>query len=148
MDSVRSRDVVALRKLLWVGPLVIVCAIIANLIIRTIATAFLGVPETFQYFQSTTIIGSTITYLLLALLAFVLVCRFARRPFHFYRILALIALLISLLTPVLALSGLMPIPGMSMRIFWVMIAMHVVSAAITVSLLTTLTHGSSKQRTN
>jgi hypothetical protein len=74
--------------------------------------------------------------LVLALVAFILVGRFARRPVGFYRILALVALLISFLNPVMALVGLFPAPGMSLNIFWTMIVMHTVTALITVSLLT------------
>lgn len=68
-----------------------------------------------------------------------LVSRFARRPVRFYRILALVALLVSLLFPVMALNGALPAPGMNVHIFWSMIVMHIASAAIVVGLLTTLT---------
>jgi Family of unknown function (DUF6069) len=136
MTSILLREHIALRKLLWVRPLTIVCVTIANLIIRTIAVSIFGVPETFQYLQAPTIIGSTIIFLVLA---FVLVNRFAQRPIHFYRILALVALCISFLTPVMALVGLFPAAGMNLTIFWTMIVMHIVSAIIVVSLLTTLT---------
>ncbi len=139
MASTQSSEHVATRKLWWVGPLTIISAALANSIIRTIAVTFFGVSGTFQYFQVTSIIGSTIIYLLLALLAFVLVSRFARRPIRFYRVLALVALLFSLLMPAMALGGLLPIAGMNMSIFWTMIVMHVVSAVIVVGLLTTLT---------
>ena len=40
MATLRLREQVALRKLLWVGPLTIVLTIIANLILRTIAVSF------------------------------------------------------------------------------------------------------------
>ncbi|GCE20099.1 DUF6069 family protein [Dictyobacter kobayashii] len=139
MASTLLREHVALRKLIWVGPLTIVSTVIANLIIRTIAVSVFGVPETFQYLQAPTVIGSTIVFLLVALLAFVLVKRFARRPIQFYRILAFVVLCISLLSPVMALVGLFPAPGMTLSIFWTMIALHLVSAIIVVGLLTTLT---------
>jgi len=76
--------------------------------------------------------------LLLALLALILVDRFARRPIRFYRILALGALFVSFLNPALALAGLFPVQGMNMRIFWTMIVMHCVAAIVTVGILTTL----------
>lgn len=139
MTSVISRERVALRKLFWVGPLTILVAAIANLMIRAIAVALFGIPETFQYLQVSMVLGGTITFLLLALLAFVLVSRFARQPIRFYRVLALVALCLSLLTPVMALTGPLPAPGMSLPIFWTMITMHIVSAAIVIGLLTTLT---------
>lgn len=134
-----TRKQVAPRKLVWVGPLTIIIAVIANLIIRVVAVTFLGVPGTFQYLQASYIISSTIIYLLMALFAFVLVSRFARRPIRFYRILALVALCISLFSPVMVLSGLISAPHMSLAIFGTMIAMHIVSAMIVVGLFTTLT---------
>lgn len=140
MASTISHEHVAPRKLLWVGPLAIVIAAITNMIVRTIAVAFFGIPATFQYLQAPFIISSTIIFLLLALLAFVLVNRFARHPIQFYRILALVALLVSFLSPIMALVDLFPAPGMNLHIFWTMIVMHIVSAAIVVGLFTTLTY--------
>ena len=139
MASTLLREQVALRKLIWVGPLIIVSTVIANLIIRSIAVSSFGVPETFQYLQAPYVIGSTIVFVLVALLVFVLVNRFARRPIQFYRILAFVVLCISFLSPVMALVGLFPAPGMTLSIFWTMIVMHTVSAIIVVGLFTTLT---------
>jgi Family of unknown function (DUF6069) len=139
MTSTLLREHMALRRLIWVGPLTLVSTVIANLIIRTSAISLFGVPETFQYLQVAYVIGSSIFFLLLALLAFVLVSRFAQRPIRFYRILAFVVLCISFLSPVMALVGLFPAPGMTLSIFWTMIAMHLVSAIIVIGLLTTLT---------
>jgi hypothetical protein len=133
-----SRQGVALRKLVWVGPLTIGIATLVNLVIRTIAVAFFGVPAGFVYLQAPFVIGSTVVFLLLALVAFILVGRFTRRPVGFYRMLALVALFVSFLNPVMALAGLFPAPGMNLHIFWTMIVMHTVTAIITVSLLTGL----------
>jgi hypothetical protein len=133
-----SRQRFALRKLVWVGPLTMVVAALVNLLIRTIAVVFFGVPDGFSYLQVSFVIGSTVVFLLLALLAFVLVGRFARHPVRFYRILALVALLVSFLNPIMALNGAFPAPGMNLHIFWTMIVMHVITAIITVSLLTWL----------
>jgi hypothetical protein len=132
------RERFALRKLWWVGPLTIVVVALANLVVRTIAVSFFGVADSFVYLQAPFVIGSTVVFLLLALLAFVLVGRFARRPVRFYRIVAVVALFISFLNPISALAGLFPAPGMNLNIFWTMIVMHCVAAIITISLLTTL----------
>ena len=70
MASTLLREQVALRKLIWVGPLTIVSTVIANLIIRTIAVSSFGVPETFQYVEAPYVIGSTIVFVLVALLVF------------------------------------------------------------------------------
>ncbi len=133
-----SRQGVAMCKLVWVGPLTIVVAASVNLVIRTIAISFFGVPAGFTYLQAPFVIGSTVIFLMLALVAFILVGRFARRPVRFYRILALVALFVSFLNPFMALAGLFPAPGMTLHIFWTMIVMHTVTALITMSLLTRL----------
>src|SRR5215468_7008907 len=83
------RDRVSARKLIWVGPLTIVATTIVNLIIRTIAVASFGVAETFQYLQAGSVIGSSLVFVLLALLALWLVTRLTRRPIQLYRIVAL-----------------------------------------------------------
>ena len=145
MESILHRGQVAQRKLIWVGPLTLVSTLIVNLILRAIAISIFGVPETFQYVQAPYVIGSTIIFVLLALLVFVLVNRIAQHPIRFYRILAFVALCISFLSPVMALVGLFPAPGMTLSIFWTMIVMHSVSAIIVVGLLTTLTREQAEQ---
>jgi hypothetical protein len=139
MASILVREHIALRKLIWVGPLTVASTVIVNLIIRSIAVSIFGVPKTFHYLQAPSVIGSTIVFVLVALLAFVLVNRFARRPIHTYRVLAFVVLCISFLGPVMALLGLFPAPGMTISIFWTMIVMHLVSAIIVVGLFTRLT---------
>lgn len=139
MASTISHKQVAARKLLWVGPLTLIVAALVNSFIRTLAVAFLGVPESFTSLQLPSVIGSTVFFVLLALLAFVLVSRFAQRPTQFYRVLALIALCLSLLTPIMALTGIFLTPGMNLPIFWTMLTMHIITAAVVVGLLTTLT---------
>ncbi len=125
-------------KLMWVGPLTIVIVVLVNLVICRIAVAFFGISDRFQNLQAPVIIVSTTVYLLLAMLAFVLVGRFARRPIRFYRRLSILALVLSFSMPIMALLGVFAVPGMTIHIFWTMIVLHLVSAAITVGLLTTL----------
>ena len=145
MASTLIRERVALRKLIWVVPLTIVATAIVNLIIRTIAVASFGVAESFQYLQAGSVIGTSLVFVLLALLAFWLVSRFARRPIQFYRIVALVALVVSYLFPILALVGAFPLAGMTPAIFWTMLVMRTVSAMVIVGLLTTLARESTTQ---
>jgi hypothetical protein len=106
---------------------------------RTLAVSFFGVASSFLYLQTPVVVGSTAGFLLLALLTFVLVGRLSRHPVRTYRIVAGVALLVSFLNPILLLAGWwLPAPGMNLHIFWTMIVMHMVSALIAVSLLTTL----------
>ena len=133
------RERVAVRKLMWVGPLPIVVVALVNLVVRTLAVSFFGVASSFVYLQTPVVIGSTIVFLMLALLAFVLVGRVSRHPVRIFRIVAGVALLVSFLNPLLLLAGWwLPAAGMNLHIFWTMIIMHTVSALIAVSLLTTL----------
>ena len=74
------RERVATRKLMWVGPLTIVVVVLLNLVVRTLAISFFGVAASFLYLQIPIVIGSTVSFLLLALLALVLVGRFSRQP--------------------------------------------------------------------
>ena len=133
------RERVATRMLMWVGPLTIVVVVLLNLVVRTLAISFFGVAASFLYLQIPVVIGSTVSFLLLALLAFVLVGRFSRQPVRNFWIVAGAALLVSFLNPFLLLAGWwLPVVGMNLNIFWTMIVMHMVSALIAVSMLTTL----------
>src|SRR5690348_14818805 len=126
MASIQTCEQVAIRKLVWVGPLLIVAAVMTNVLIRFVAVTFFGVPEAFEYLQIPSVVSSTVVFMLMALLAFVLVGRFARRPIWFYRRLAFVLLCVSWLSPVMALLGLLPAPHMSVTIFWTMMVMHTV----------------------
>ncbi len=132
------RERVAARKLVWVGPLTVVIVSLVNLVVRTLAVSFFGVTAGFIYLQAPFVIGSTVVFLVLALLAFVLIGRFSRQPVRIFRIVAGVALLVSFLNPLLLLAGRFPAVGMTLHIFWTMLVMHTVSALIAVSLLTTL----------
>src|SRR6266566_4876703 len=112
----------AIRKLVWVGPLTIVIVALVNLVVRLLAVSFFGVASSFLYLQAPFVTGSTVVFLALALLAFVLVGRVSSHPVRVYRIVAGVALLASFLNPILLLAGLfLPAPGMNLHIFWTMI---------------------------
>lgn len=140
-----SKSQVAFVKLFWVGPLSIGVTVLADLLVRTLATTFFGVPERFVYLQAPFLMGSIAFFGVLATLVFALVARFAHRPVRLYCILASIALLVSFLNPIMALSGLFSAPGMNLHIFWTMIVMHCVAALIMVSLLIRLSMTSKRE---
>ena len=133
-----SQERFAIRKLVWVGPLTIVVVALVNLVMRMFGVSFFGVASSFVYLQAPFVIGSTVVFLLLALLAFVLVGRASSHPVRIFRIVAGVALLVSFLNPIMLLAGLFPAAGMNLHIFWTMLVMHCVSALLSVSLLTTL----------
>ncbi len=133
-----AQERVATRKLMWVGPLMIVLAVLVNLAVRAFAVSFFGVSSSFPYLQTSVISITTVVFLVLALLAFVLIDRVSKRPVRSFRILGGIALLVSFLNPLLQLAGhWLPATGMNLPIFWTMIVMHCVSALITISGLST-----------
>src|SRR6266581_1103030 len=52
-----SQEGFAMRKLVWVGPLTIIVAVLINLVIRTLAVAFFGVSDGFTYLQAPFVTG-------------------------------------------------------------------------------------------
>jgi hypothetical protein len=139
--STRStpQERVATRKLVWVGPLMIVLAVLVNLVVRLLAVSFFGVSSSFLYLQIPVVSITTVVFLLLALLAFVLVGRVSNHPVRTFRIVGGIALVASFLNPLLQLAGhWLPATGMDLPIFWTMIVMHLASALIAVGGLSTL----------
>jgi len=139
--STRStpQERVATRKLVWAGPLTIVLVVLVNLVVRSFAVSFFGVSSSFPYLQAPVIIITTVVFLVLAILVFVLIGRVSSHPVRSFRIVGGFALVVSFLNPLLQLAGhWLPATGMNLSIFWTMIVMHVVSAFIAVSLLTTL----------
>lgn len=134
-----SQERVAIRKLVWVGPLTIVLAVLVNLVVRSFAISIFGVSSSFPYLQAPVIIITTVVFLVLALLVFVLIGRVSSHPVRNFWIVGGMALVASFMNPLLQLAGhWLPATGMNLPIFWTMIVMHCVSALITISLLSTL----------
>src|SRR2546428_12258281 len=75
----------AIRKLVWVGPVTIVVVALVNFVEPLLAVSFFGVASSFVYLQSPFVIGSTVVFLALALLAFVMICRASTHPLWGYR---------------------------------------------------------------
>jgi hypothetical protein len=129
---------VSLRRLLWVGPLTIVVAALANAIIRLLALAILPISPEFPPLQPAQPIVFSVIGALGAVIVFAIVGRFARRPIRLFRIIALIALLISFVPDIGLLTSNM-MPGTSALSVGVLMLMHVVAWAICVSMLARLT---------
>ena len=136
MTTTQLREHIALHRLVWVVPLTLVYTVIVNLIIVPSQSRSLGFLRHSKTCRLRMSFGSTIIFVLLAMLVFVLVDRYAKRRIQFYRLLAFFVLCVSFLSPIMALVGLIPAPGMTLSIFWTMIVLHIVSAIIVVSLLT------------
>ena len=138
--TIQRNDNVSMRRLLWVGPLTAVVAAIANIVVREIGVVLGAIPSDLMILQEPGVAGSTIIQVLLGVLVFAGIAKFARRPIRTFRIVAIAALVLSLLNPIMVLTGAFPI-GVSISIatMLAMMVMHIVAAVITIWMLTNLT---------
>ncbi|MBO9360941.1 DUF6069 family protein [Thermoflexus sp.] len=133
---------IELRRLRWVGPLTIGLAVGANLIVRELLMALISLPREFPPLQPWAIALFTALGVAGAVGVFWVVARLSPRPLRTYRIVAGIALVLSAV-PNLALLGAdprsVPFPGLAPLPVLILLVFHVVAAAVSVGLLTTLT---------
>jgi len=131
-----------LRRLLWVGPLTVVAAIVGVLIVRIIAVAVLKpdpLPLSLSWALPVIFTGVLVAA---AVVVFALVVRFAKNPIRTYQVIAAVALVLSFL-PDLAYPG-SGMPGANWPVAIALMIMHVVAAAICILLLTRLSVGASR----
>jgi hypothetical protein len=128
---------VALGRLLWVGPLAIVAAVAANLLIRLVAVALFDISPEFMPLQWGPPIFFTTIGVIGAIVVFAIVARFSKRPVRLFRTIALVVLVLSFIPDVLLLTS-NSMPGTSPAAVLALMAMHVVTWAISVGLLTRL----------
>jgi len=119
-------------RLLWVGLLAAMVAAAANSLVRVISVILFDIPPDFQPLTLGPVVISSVVGALGATVAFGIVIRFARRPIRLFRTVAVVVLLLSFLNPILAL------PEASLQTILTLEFMHVVVAAVSVGLLTTL----------
>jgi hypothetical protein len=94
------RDGVSWRRLLWVGPLTVVVALVVNLIIKTLVQALdPSLTEMGQLGRSLIIL--TLEGAILAVIVFALMVWLVPHPIRWFRIVAVIALLISVIPDLL-----------------------------------------------
>src|SRR3989337_4558900 len=94
------RDGVSFTRLLWVAPLTVVVALVVNLLIRTLVQALdPSLTEMGQLGRS--LIVLTLEGAILAVIVFALMVWLVPHPIRWYRIVAVIALLISLIPDLL-----------------------------------------------
>jgi hypothetical protein len=124
---------IRISRLWWVGPLAVVATVAANLIVRLAALALFDIRPNFPPLSNA---GPTVAFTIIgtsgAVIVFAIISRFARRPVRLFRIIAAIVLLISFLPDVRML------PFESAAAVGTLMLMHVVAAAVSVGMLTTL----------
>ena len=126
------------NRLWWVGLLAIALALVANLLVRAIALQFITVaPEFAPISEPSATIFFTAVGVLLATVAFAIVGRFARQPARTYTIVAIIALIISLIPNVMMTlnPSAAPFPGGTLGANITLMIEHVVAAVVAVWVL-------------
>jgi Family of unknown function (DUF6069) len=136
--SALTPERVSLTRLLWVGPLTIIAAVVANVAFVTVTNPLFGVPPDFPALTREAVAAFTAVGVLLAVVVFALVARFARRPISLYRRIAIVALMLSFIPDLALLLIPGPIP-VRVREVVLLMATHVVAAAVTIGLLSSLT---------
>ena len=128
---------VSFRRLLWVGPLAIVAAVVVNVVIRSVSVALFGLTDFPPLMLGLTILF-TVVGVLGAVGVLALVARFSGRPVRLFRRVALVALMITLVPDVLLLVA-PSIPGTTVAGVLTLMTEHVAAWAVSVGILTTLT---------
>jgi hypothetical protein len=135
--STQPTERVALNRLLWVGPLAILVATVANVILQQIAVAALQPDPAFMPLTLMPPIVFTVVGVLGAAIVYALVGCFSRQPVRLFRRIALVTLVVSFIPDILMLiTGFNP--GTTLANVVVLILMHIVAWAIAVGMLTRL----------
>ena len=128
---------ISARRLLWVGPLAVLVAVVVNLMIRTVAVASFGLSGFLPLAVGPTVMF-TVVGVLGAVIVFGLMLRFVRDPVRLFMRVAFVVLLLSLIPDLLLLyAGSMP--GTTVAGVLTLMAEHVATWAVSVGVLTTLT---------
>jgi Family of unknown function (DUF6069) len=128
---------VSSRRLLRAGALTLVSAVAANVVIGLIEGALGILPQDQLSFQPVGIVLSTTVQVGLGILVLALLGRFARRPISTFRIVALVALALSMLNPIAAGMGWIPDISVSLYGVFGLMVMHLVAGGIAIGVLTT-----------
>ena len=125
------------RRLLWVGPLTALVAAVANVVMRLIEGALGWIPDEIEVFSPAVVAVSTFIYVLLGVIVFAVIGRFARRPISTFRIVAVVALGLSFLNPILAATGALGIGPIGLETVIALVILHIVAGVTAIYLLTT-----------
>ena len=127
---------VAFKRLLWATPLAAVAAAVGNAVVYFVASALGAMPQDFVVQGSGPITLAPVVLSSLigaagAAVIFAVVVLLSRRPIWTFRIVAVVALVLSFVTP-------LTIPGAPLSLILTLELMHVVTAVIITGVLTTL----------
>jgi hypothetical protein len=135
----RAEEPVDRRKILPAGLAAIAAAVAGNLVVWALGRALFDISDDFEPLATPwPAVIASVVYLALATAVFWGVSRFAARPVRSYRIVAVIALVLSFLP----LTSLGSAAGVSAGAIATLVAMHLVGFAAAVGVLTTRTRPS------
>ena len=114
-----------------------VAAVAANVLLRAIAVALFDIPDEFEHLALRAVVLSTLAGVVAAGVVYAVIARLARDPARTFTIVAVVALLLSLLAPLsVGLEDPPEYPGTDAGSVGTMMAMHVVAAVIAIAALT------------
>lgn len=127
-------------RLFIVGIVTIVAALLVNLVVRTLAFAIWPISPVFLPLQTGAISGFTIVLVGGGVLVYALVARFSKQPARTYTMIALIALLLSLIPPIMLFFNpdTRALPGVTPLAASILMVLHISDALIAIVLLTRL----------
>ena len=137
-SSSMQQERVALGRLWWVTLLTIVAASAANLVVYLIAIALFEGPRRFALLTPVSIVVSIAVGVGAAAIVYILIGRFSKRPIRVFRIVAVVALVLSFASPISAAYAFPPSDAPDATTVVCLLAMHVVTAIITIGLFTTM----------
>ena len=114
-----------------------VAAVVAGVVVGALGIALFDIPDEFEHLALRAVIVSTLIGVVAAGLVYAVIARFATRPDRTFTIVAVVALLLSLLAPLMVgLEDPPEYPGTDAGSVGTMMAMHVVAATIAIAALT------------
>jgi hypothetical protein len=126
------------QALLRAGAAMIAVAVVANTIIWAISAAILQPPAEFQPLANPVLaIVFTVLYLIPAVLVYALVVRVAAAPLRRYRLIALVALLLSCIPNLMVVldPSTAPMPGFTAERSLALAVMHIAAWACAITIL-------------
>ena len=137
-SSVAATERVALSRLWAVGLATTVLVTVANLVIYGVTAAIFDGVRTWPLLSVGAVIVSSIAYLLAATLVYAGLGVLTRRPITTFRVVGVVALLLSFVPPLMAGAGaLVGVPPADGPTVAALLLMHIVSGALTIGLFTT-----------
>jgi Family of unknown function (DUF6069) len=114
-----------------------VVAVVANVLVRALAVAIFDIPDAFEHLALRAVIVSTLAGVIAAGLVYALIARRAREPARTFTIVAVVALLLSLIAPLsVGLEDPPEYPGTDAASVGTLMAMHVVAATTCIAVFT------------